>query len=117
MGGLHRLKTWKLQNGRGKEVNDVLKDFDELERTGLGLGNAIVARRYPVKYGGGESWRERRRRRRRGKGTRERKTEETLRWKAMAAAGAQRGKEREASFDGPRVPGLPRDLTLTESQK
>lgn len=28
-----------------------------------------------------------------------------------------RGKEREASFDGPRVPGLPRDLTLTESQK
>lgn len=27
------------------------------------------------------------------------------------------GKEREASFDEPRVPGLPRDLTLTESQK
>lgn len=23
----------------------------------------------------------------------------------------------KASFDGPRVPGLPRDLTLTESQK
>lgn len=52
--GLRGLKTWKLQNGRGKEVNDVLKDFDELERTGLGPGNAIVARRYPVKYGGGE---------------------------------------------------------------
>lgn len=48
------LKTWKLQNGRRKEVNDVLKDFDELERTGLGLGNAIVARRYPVKYEGKE---------------------------------------------------------------
>lgn len=51
-GRLHSLKTWKLQNGRGKEVNDVLKDFDELERTDLGLGNAIVARRYPVKYEG-----------------------------------------------------------------
>lgn len=66
------LKTWKLQNDRGKEVNDVLKDFDELERTGLGLGNAIVARRYPVKYEGKE-----------GEGeTRGQKTEETLRWKA-----------------------------------
>jgi len=49
-GKTHPEKTWKLQNGRGKEVNDILKDFDELERTGLGLGNAIVARRYPVKY-------------------------------------------------------------------
>jgi len=66
------LKTWELQNGRGKEVNDVLKDFDELERTGLGLGNAIVARRYPVKYEGKE---------REGE-TRGQKTEETLRWKA-----------------------------------
>lgn len=64
--GLHSRKTWKLQNGRGKEVNDVLKDFDELERTGLGLGNAIVARRYPVKYEGkeGEGGQEGKRRRR-----------------------------------------------------
>lgn len=46
-------KTWKLHNGRGKEVNDILKDFDELERTGPGLENAIVAQRYPVKYEGG----------------------------------------------------------------
>lgn len=29
----------------------------------------------------------------------------------------RRNEKREASFDGPRVPGLPRDLTLTESQK
>lgn len=57
---MHSLKTWKLQNGRGKEVNDVLKDFDELERTGLGLGNAIVARRYPVKYEGKRRGREKR---------------------------------------------------------
>lgn len=64
--GLHSLKTWKLQSGREKEVNDVLKDFDEVERTGLGLGNAIVARRYPVKYEGkeGEGGQEGKRRRR-----------------------------------------------------
>jgi len=64
--GLHSLKTWKLQNGREKEVNDVLKDFDELERTGLGLRNAIVVRRYPVKYEGkeGEEGQESKRRRR-----------------------------------------------------
>lgn len=48
--------------------------------------------------------------------TRERKTEETLRWKAKVAAG-KRGGKRKASFDGPRVPRFPRDLTLTESQK
>jgi hypothetical protein len=32
-GKTHPEETWKLQNGRGKEVNDILKDFDELERT------------------------------------------------------------------------------------
>lgn len=90
VGGLHRLKTWKLQNGRGKEVNDVLKDFDELERTGLGPGNAIVARRYPVKYGEVEREEEKKKKKaeyeeeeggERGRGTRGQKTEETLRWK------------------------------------
>lgn len=108
-GELHSLKTWKLQNDREKEVNDVLKDFDELERTGLRLGNAIVARRYPVKYEGKEG----------EVGTRGQKTEETLKWKAEVVTGRRTGRsgKREASFDGPRVPGLPRDLTLTESQK
>jgi len=41
----------------------------------------------------------------------------TLRWKATVAAGGGDRGWREASFDGLRVPGLPRDLTLTESQK
>ncbi|KZC07861.1 hypothetical protein WN55_09847 [Dufourea novaeangliae] len=43
---------------------------------------------------------------------------ETKKKVAWTSAGGGGGAvEREASFDGPRVPGLPRDLTLTESQK
>lgn len=120
MGGeLHRLKTWELRNGRGKEVNDVLKDFDELERTGLGPGNAIVARRYPVKYGGGEAGGGRGGlggggAGKGGGGNKRAKDGGDI---EMEGGRSARGKEREASFDGPRVPGLPRDLTLTESQK
>lgn len=110
-GGTATLKTWKLQNRRGKEVNDVLKDFDELERTGLGLGNAIVAQRYPVKYEGKEG--------EGGGGDKRAKDGGDI---EMEGGGRDRGEnrgsgKREASFDGPRVPGLPRDLTLTESQK
>lgn len=96
---------WKLQNGRGKEVNNVLKDFDELERTGLGRGNAIVARRYPVKYEGREGIRREKAMvvKEGGKeeqGESARKTEETLKWKTTWRSG-----KREASFDGPRVLG------------
>lgn len=122
MGGLHSLKTWKLQNGRGKEVNDVLKDFDELERTGLGPGNAIVARRYPVKYGGGERGEEGgrgdgRKEGGKGEGKGNKRARDGGDIEMEGGGRGARGKEREASFDEPRVPGLPRDLTLTESQK
>lgn len=98
------LKTWKLQNGRGKEVNDVLKDFDELERTGLGLGNAIVARRYPVKYEGKE---EEGGRDKRAKDGGDIEMEDGGGDWGGGGGGNRRNGKREASFDGPRVPWAP----------
>lgn len=125
MGELHSLKTSKLQYGRRKEVNDVLKDFDELERTGLGPGNAIVARRYSVKYGKGDEG-ERGRRGAGGIGGGEENAKEEGYKRAKDVGdieiegggiatgrlergwlGEKEGEGREAAFDGPRVSEAP----------